>query len=267
MEETKYLTSVTQWMTENDPNTPVTRLEAAAGPSGPVVASALLAGPGKAAALIKAKELRTSPTPEEVFKTDFVDGITTILNMARIKARYNPLDVRDKECAARYKDYLTRVQGAPFFGLQYARSVKVENKSKNWNDLIDAIGDTFGGLAAEDKQAVVKSLTSLAKVAASTEDTKNTEDLFVQSVLRAGEEYEIFLYSSHVEMESHKEKGSTSSQSLFEVTTIKLRLLKTLWPLSAEKVYRAGHVQDVDDWLADNTTRAGTLRYNLCVGA
>lgn len=265
MEHAEYLTSVDRWLAENDPARPAELLTA--GTSGPVVAAAILTGPAKEAALAKAKQLKTSPDPVEVFKTDYGDGISTVLNMARQAAKYNPLDTKDAECSKRFKDYLTRVQKAPFFVLQYARTARQSNESKNWDALIGAIADTFEGVAEEDKKAVVKSLASLAKVAASTEDTKNTEDLFVQSVLQAGAEYEIYLYSSHVSMESHTSKGSTSSQTLFEVTTVKLRLLRSSWPLSAEKVYKAGHVQAIDDWLDENTTKPGTLRHNLCIGA
>lgn len=195
-----------------------------------------------------------------------VTGCSTILNYARSKSGFDPSKINDPRGKEKFTAYLSKVQSAPFFFLEFARSVTVSNKSKNWDQLIDAIADTFTGIAEENKTAVIKSLGSLAKVAASTEDTKQTEDMFVQSVLYAGEEIDIYLYSSHVEMEAHKEKGSTSKQSLFEVKTMKLRLLRGLWPSVADRVANLG-VKAVDDWEKDETSGQGSLKHNLCIGA
>lgn len=277
MDDQQRLALVDSWLQLNDP-AHAKRLHAyenaldLAGPAAPpVVSSAALVGPDRDNALAKARQLKTAieggGDPVAVFKTDLGDACATILNMARMSAGFNPLATDDPKASQKFNAYLDKVQKAPFFMLQYSRRVKVSNTSKNWDDLINAIGDTFEGVAAEDKKAVVKSLTSLAKVAASKEETKQSEDLFVQSVLQAGAEYDIFLYNSRVVLESHKEKGSTSKQSTFELTTVKLRLLKSMWPLTAEKVYKAGHAQAVDDWLEENTTEAGGAKANLCIGA
>ncbi len=273
MDITQRLALVDSWLQLNDPthamrlNDYASTLEIAAPAGLPVVSAASLAGPDREAALRKAKLLKESSDPVSVFKDDLGDGCSTILNMARRASGFNPLDTKDPQAAKRFENYLDRVQKAPFFMLMYARKTVVHNKSSDWDKLISAIGDTFEGLADEDKKGVIKSLTSLAKVAASKEETKQSEDLFVQSVIHAGSEYEIFLYNSHVTLESSTEKGSTSRQSSFELVTVKLRLLKSLWPLSAEKVYRAGHAKAVDDWLDENTTEPGGVRANLCIGA
>ncbi len=234
----------------------------------PVVSAALLAGPKRGEALARATKIKSASPSEQakLLKDDMVSGCSTILNFARKKSGFDPAKINDPSGKEKFAAYLSKVQAAPFFFLQFARAVSVSNKSKNWDQLIDAIADTFTGIAEENKAAVVKSLGSLAKVAASTEDTKQTEDMFVQSVLYAGEEIEIYLYSSHVEMESHKEKGSTSKQSLFEVKTMKLRLLKELWPTVSDRVAGWG-VKAVDDWENEDTTRQGGLTHNLCIGA
>jgi hypothetical protein len=234
----------------------------------PVVSAALLTGPKRAEALARAARIKSASPAEQVqlLKDDMVTGCATILNFSRTKSGFDPSKINDPKGKEKFAAYLSKVQSAPFFFLEFARSVSVSNKSKNWDQLIDAIADTFTGIAEENKAAVVKSLGSLAKVAASTEETKQTEDMFVQSVLYAGEEVDIYLYSSHVEMESHTEKGSTSKQSLFEVKTLKLRLLRGLWPTVSDRVAKLG-IKAADDWENGETTGQGGLRHNLCIGA
>jgi hypothetical protein len=86
----------------------------------------------------------------------------------------------------------------------------------------------------------------------------------VQNVISAADQYSVYLYTCHVEMESVTKKGIKEKQSLFEVTTTKLDFKKSLWPSMARKVYDITIVA-IDDWLDDNTTEAESNSVQLCL--
>lgn len=237
----------------------------------PVVSGAVLIGPERGKALKASAAIREAISSEDyaeglkIFKTDAMNGATSILEIARLAADYNPLDQKDPNRAAKYADYIRRVMKAPFFSLAFSNAQRIENKSKDWDALITAVTDTFEGIAAEDKSQVAKSLGTLAKAAASSKQSRQTEDLFVQNVLQASPgRYEIFIYTSHVELSVDEKKGSTTKQSLFEVARAKLMFRAVEWPFLAERVW-AKKFKATDEWLDENTTPDGNLRTNLCL--
>ena len=200
------LAAVNAWLEDNDPSAPrvVEPGAPGAGQATPVVSGACLVGSERDKVLASAKTLKLKAgTPDglEAFKQDPMNGATSVLDLARLAAGYNPLDLNDKDRKRKYDDYLSRVLKAPFFSLQFAQAKHMEHRSKNWDALIDAIAATFEGVAKEDKAAIARSLGSLAKAAASSEHSRQSEDLFVQNVLAAEPGiYDIFVYSSQVSM-------------------------------------------------------------------
>jgi hypothetical protein len=233
----------------------------------PIVSSAILVGSRAAEALASAKAMKATTTDEEefnIFKNDYACACSTIIDIARKKAGYNPTNPDDPNGKKKFLDYLDRVQKAPFFTLTYAEKETIKSESKSYDQLIDAIADTFQGLVEQNKKAVVSALASMAKVAANTESTKQTKDLFVQNVISASDQYSVYLYTCHVDMESATKKGIKEKQSLFEVSTTKLDFKKSLWPSSARKVYDITVVA-IDDWLEGNTTDAESDTFKLCL--
>lgn len=232
----------------------------------PVVANAAILGPKLNAARDTYKKYKSAaPTEQEaIFKECLADGAANVLTISAQATGFVPGDVKDPNNAEKYRAYLRKVQTAPFFTTLLARTVELKNKSKDFNALIDAIADTFVGIADEDKKGVINSLGKLAKLATSTKETSQSEDLFLQSVINVGEDIEIFIYNSHVEMRSDTEKGSTTSQSTFLVSTLKIRLVKSVFVAHSEKIRKL--VDDsVDDWLPKNETKEGFLKSNLCL--
>ena len=245
----------------------VHQVTAVADANTPIVSSAILVGSKAQLALSNAKAMKAAATDEEefaIFKSDYACACSTLLDMARKKSGYNPTNPDDPNSNAKFLDYLKRVQAAPLFTLTYAEKETIKSESKSYDQLIDAIADTFQGLVEENKKAVVKALAGLAKVAANTESTKQKKDLFVQNVISASDQYSVYLYTCHVEMESVTKKGIKEKQSLFEVTTTKLDFKKSLWPSAARKVYDIT-VLAIDDWLDDNTTPAESNTFQLCL--
>lgn len=238
-------------------------------PATPVVCAAAVLGPKLAAARANYAKYKSAPAPlkEQAFKECLAEGASNVLNFAARLTGYIPGDLKDPLAKEKFEAYLKKVKTAPFFTTLLSRDVEVKNKSKDYNALIDAIADTFVGMAKEDKEGVISSLGKLAKIAASTKETKQTEDIFSQSTIYVGDEIELFLYKSHVEMQSDEEKGSTTSQSLFQISTLKIRLLQGVFTRNSEKIRKEAD-DSVDEWGVKNTAKEGDLKTNLClVGA
>jgi hypothetical protein len=244
-------------------------LKAIDAPYTPIVSSAAVLGPKLSAARTTYAKYKSAPTSQQetLFKECFAEGAANILNFAAKFTDYIPGDITDPRAPEKFDAYLKKVKTAPYFNTLLSRTVELTNKSKDFNALIDAVADTFVGIAEEDKKGVVNSLGKLAKLAASTKETKQTEDLFLQSTIYVGEEIELFIYNSHVEMQSDEGKGSTSSQSLFIIRTLKVRLLKGVFARNSEKI-RIVTDESVDEWGDKNQSKEGALTSNLClVGA
>jgi hypothetical protein len=205
--------------------------------------------------------MKATTTDEEefnIFKNDYACACATIVDIARNKAGYNPTNPNDPNGKKKFLDFLDRVQKAPFFTLTHAETERIQSESKSYDQLIDAIANTFQGLIEKNKKAIVSALADMAKVAANTESTKQTKDLFVQNVISASDQYSVYLYTCHVDMESATKK------SLFEVSCTKLDFKKSLWPGAARKVYDVTVVA-IDDFLEGYTTDAESDTFKLCL--
>lgn len=276
--DTQLVASAEKWLDEVGSSVAPDMLKAGGEAGMPVVSGAVLIGPERARTLANAKIIKRGraamlsaaaggPVEDalKAFREDAMNGATSILEMCRSAAGYNPLDLKDPKKKEKHDLYINKVMTAPFFSLVYSNAQRLEHKSKNWDALIDAITDTFEGIAAEDKVQVAKSLGTLAKAAASQESSRQTEDLFVQSVLSANPgQYDVFIYTSHVELQADKSKGSSSKQSLFEIARAKLRFRAVEWPMLADKVW-ARKVKTTDDWLDENNAKEGGVKTNLCL--
>jgi hypothetical protein len=221
----------------------------------PIVSSAILVGSRASEALANAKAMKATTTDEEefnIFKNDYACACATIVDIARNKAGYNPTNPNDPNGKKKFLDFLDRVQKAPFFTLTHAETERIQSESKSYDQLIDAIANTFQGLIEKNKKAIVSALADMAKVAANTESTKQTKDLFVQNVISASD------------MESATKKGIKEKQSLFEVSCTKLDFKKSLWPGAARKVYDVTVVA-IDDFLEGYTTDAESDTFKLCL--
>jgi hypothetical protein len=237
--------------------------------TGPVVSNAQVVGPLANQALQEGQEMTQEEFDEQLrlFKKSPANGISTILELARKRSGFDASKLNEPAQKQNFERYLTDVQAAPFFTLVLAQKTTLHRESQDYNELIDAISKTFEGLATEDQKSVTEGITNLAKTAASSEHFKQTEDLFVQSVLHAqNNNWSIYLYRSSVTLTADKEKGATTRQSDFLLQKLKLKLLHEQWPFWAEKVLRKTGVAPIQDWLDGNSTPMGNLAFNLCIG-
>jgi hypothetical protein len=195
----------------------------------------------------------------DAFKNDLAGGATTLSEMARIAANYQPQTLDDPGAnSAAYNDYLNRMGSNPLFILKMAKKETYERKSSDWNVVIDAIADTFTGIQGKNKEEIVKGLKNLAQAASSTMSTKQTQDLFVQNAMNLDGVVTLYLYTSRVEFIEQEHKGFHTKQVTFVIRQVLFELQSKLWPVYAEKVAQK-YSAFVDNWLDNNnTTTAGT---------
>ena len=87
-----------------------------------------------------------------------------------------------------------------------AEKQTLEQKTSDWNTLIDSIAGTFEGIMDKDKGAIVSSLKQLAKAASSKMSTKQTTQVFTQNTINVDNVISYYLYSSQVTFEEEKGK-------------------------------------------------------------
>lgn len=273
MHNTPHIEHAELWLKEHAPtSTPSSRAFALAiedASSVPVVGGAALTGSSLPQALEKdrvvgdlrpaAGEVADPETYQQLLK-EFLDapltGCTSVLDMARIKAGYNPLAPAQAENSSKFDDYVDRVMRAPFFHLIDSSRTDYHRGEKDWNAAIDSILGLYDGIQADSKDQIRTSLENMAKAAASRSNTRQTNNLFAQSTIEYADYIEVYIYRSVVSMRVHKSKGSTSKQTDMTINKARMRFQTKLWPSYAPLVARR-HIHLVSEWLDNNTTEPG----------
>ena len=186
--------------------------------------------------------------------TDLVGGAVTLSELARNAAGYQPQLISNNGAnAAAFQSYLGKIGSCPLFVLQMSDTLQYTRDTSDWNEVIDAIADTFTGIQADDKASIVRSLKSLAQAASSNMSTTETENLFVQSALDVDDVVTLYLYSSSVSFVETKGKGYDTKQTTFDITRIELLFQSALWPEYVPQV-AAMFTSSVNSWLLNNST-------------
>jgi hypothetical protein len=237
----------------------------------PVIQKAVLLGRERETVLQHSRALKGqlhTAAGLERFKLNPMDGCTSIMNMARAAAGFNPLERNPQRQHDTYEGYLRALMMSPLFRLSSDGQMTVSRQTNDWSVLLEAILGCFDGVGDEDRNSIRISLIDLANVAASHQGQTQSDDLFVQSVLHAdgANEYSAGLYTSRVSMRSDTNKGATSSQTDFQIRRTRLTFSAQDWPVVAADVW-ARQVTTVVDWLDSNTnnTAAGSTVARLCI--
>lgn len=186
-------------------------------------------------------------------------GAANLANMARNAAGYNPIDLNNAgSSTTQYQAFVQKLISCPLFIVKMSDHQSITKTSSDWNTVIDAIANTFEGIADKDKNAIVSGLKNLAQAASSKMKTTETQSVFVQNVINVDDVISYYLYSSNTSFEEEKGKGYDTKQSTFDVLRLRLEFQSALWPAYWQKVKQAFD-GSIDDWLNDNkTTTAGT---------
>ena len=280
---TTLIAAADSWLALNDPSHAenlarfhaMNRFAVLGAEPGRVVSKTALVGDDRDTVLRNSQQLKGllgQPDGADHFADCPMDGCTSIMNMARVAAGFNPALMgvgNDPQKQAEtdalnlttYNDYVTRLLKAPFFNLDMNDAKSLSKQSSDWSALIEQIAGLFEGVQKEDFESIRKSLVALASTAVSHQGTAQTANLFTQSVLGASNDgktlnYTVNIYSSHVSMISSTDKGATTTQSDFQIRRTKLTFRVNEWPQFAAKVW-AKQVTTVDDWLSTNDTPKG----------
>lgn len=186
-------------------------------------------------------------------------GAANLANMARVSAGYNPTDLSNAGASTtQYQAFVQKLVNCPLFILKLSDHQSITKTSSDWNTMIDAIANTFEGIADKDKNSIVSGLKNLAQAASSKMSTEETESVFVQNVINVDNVISYYLYSSKTSFVEKKGKGYDTKQSSFDILKLRLEFQTDLWPMYWQKV-KAAFDGSIDDWLKGNkTSTAGT---------
>jgi hypothetical protein len=257
------MTSVDQWLEQLDQNPVATEatVKDSAATAAKLVGSDVEKIRREANAL---KAAKGTPTAREVFKASPGNGCTSVLNIARMAAGFDPLD-KDSATAEKFLEYAKKVEKAPFFHLRKAQTEKVERHSKDWSALIDTIGNLYEGVTEEERGKIVQSIKDLAKAAANKESMHIERALFAQNVVVAKKgSINVQIYYTTLNFKKEMKKGSTTEDQKYTVTTVNLEFRVDLWPTVSDKIYDRT-ITDVDDWMDETNTKADGVGVAVCV--
>lgn len=199
----------------------------------------------------------------QVFKNNPSSGCTSLMDMARVAAGFDPTEPFNDDNLVKFRNYLKRVANCPLMTINYADTVNYDKKESNWDDAINGIVDLFEGIESNQKNKIKDSLVNLTKCAISHTKTEQSTTLFTQSTINVDNNgLYFYAYYSSVKIVADKKKGHTVVQTKFNISRIKLRFYTEYWSSYAEKVMDA-HVKSFEDWLNENNTKNGGSKPNL----
>ena len=122
----------------------------------PVVSGAAVTGSSKDEALANDKAVKDLlPSGDQPITIDRYNdllktfqnspgtGCTTVMDMARIAAGFNPLSPDLEGNQQAFDDYVKRIMAAPFFFLNDSSRTDYHRGEQNWNTAVDSIVDLY----------------------------------------------------------------------------------------------------------------------------
>jgi len=192
--------------------------------------------------------------------------IITILNFAKNKAKFNPLDTKFDQAA--FEAYKTQLNSCPFMFLEEHTSRKAHVDSHDFSKGVEAVIDLYSGIADKDINEVKTSIKKIAQLASQTNNQEQKQTCFNQSfVTSTSSEFKAYIVYSYVSMKRHAGKGYDSMSQ--ELLTVRARFL-----IDKEKCkrydsnIRGMDKKDVDDWCGsgDGGAAANNQNPNNCPG-
>lgn len=223
-------------------------------------------GGQKSLAETQDRELREAVknnNPIEAFKKAPLNGCLTVMTMARIKSGFNPTLLDDPDASQKFSNYSENLQKAPFFHLEQSDVSHLERHEKTWDSLVQSVLDLYDGVSGEDKNSIKESIGNLAKAAMNKAGVKQTKNLFVQSTINYTSEIQVFILWSKIQM-TYESGKSTSTQEIIDISKLKLRFDKEMWPYYAEIVLKY-NISFIEEWLKENALpKQAGIRETVC---
>lgn len=237
----------------------------------PVLFDAVLTGAPEAAILARSRTLKgmlergETDAGLEYFKNSPADGCTSIIDLARIAAGYDPARLGVNDSLARFTRFATAILDAPVFRKRVLDVRPLRWETANWAAAMKQLAAQFPGLAGTDEQRLRASLERLARTAAGNPGRVQSGSVFVQNVLYAnGKDFEVYLYYAYASFrEIHEKKHNPKFVTDLRLARAHLSFLTAQWPGFAEAVWQR-HVCAIVDWLDDNASRSDKAAPPLC---
>lgn len=252
-----------------------TRLNSA--PGLPVVVSARLIGSGAGTALqkdqayLEARNAGQMKAARSRLVESPATGCAMIMTLARNASGFNPRNLNQSDNQARFQDYLQQLFNCPVLHTA-VNDRKEMNWSADWGTIVDKILEHYQGIAAQDRENIKNSLWSLAHAAASSPNTNEQLNLFVQNSIEIEGSIKIYLYKSFVLMRQDKHKGSgknaptrIKNEAYFQLYRVIMDFDQAGWPAYAPTIMERTNTS-LTDWLGENTTPQGNAAVHWTCG-
>lgn len=194
-------------------------------------------------------------------------GCAMIISLAQSASGYNPSAPSQAGDTQGFLAYLQQLLACPLFSTEINDQVKL-NWSADWGTIVDNILGYYKGIADKDLATIRNSLWTIANAAASSSNTNQSENLFVQSTINTDESIKVYIYKSFVLMRRDVHKGSgknaptyVENQAHFELYRTVLVFDAAKWPQYATMIM-AETDASLSSWLADNSSPKGTVQVN-----
>jgi hypothetical protein len=233
----------------------------------PVVSHSLLVGPNADKALQLDREVQNvtqaGGDKQQALAASPATGCAMVMTLAQQASGFNPLGPTAAGNVAGFLSFVNQLVLCPIFSTVVSDQV-APTMSDNWNSVVDQIAAYYVGLAPAQIDEIRAGLWRLAQAASSTPSTSQTEDIFVQSTLNAGDQLVLYMYQSLIRMQTNVESGGkhspdtvTNNASLALWRTI-LRFDSDRWPAYAP-VIMSQTTASLESWLQNTTTPQGPL--------
>lgn len=197
---------------------------------------------------------------DDELRTNYASGCTSILNLSKTASGFNPFE----NDVSTFNAYMKKVISSPFFSLDKYETVAHHRNETEWNSLIEAVCDLYEGIETHQINEIKHALIKLAKSAASRKDVRNTQTLFIQSVIKVNTNATtVYIYSSTIALMESSMKGIDSKQVDIEIKQVELTFNERLWYQYAH-VINKNIIKLVTDWIQENTIQED-LGIRLCI--
>jgi hypothetical protein len=187
------------------------------------------------------------------------DGMQTAVNLCRVKADFDPIDIDNKGDEAHFIAFTNNVAQIPFITLDWSTTTDVKQESKSADILIQSFVDAFQGILDKDKESIFDSVKSLAAAALSYAGQTEKKSNFAQNLLQdpTKDQVTFGLYSSRFEISVSEGKGTIKYHANYLLSQAQYSLSKASWE-QVRPYFEEEQKVTVEDWLSKMKTPAKT---------
>jgi hypothetical protein len=187
------------------------------------------------------------------------DGLQTAVNLCRVNAEYNPLDIKNNGDEKHFIKFTENIARMPFVTLLKSEVTEIEQSSKNADQLIDSFVNGFKGLSKKDKKAMINSVKNLVKAALSYSKKQETISNFSQNMLKDndGKSVSFHLYNSKFTIYVTEKKGTIKFHAKYALSQAEYNMSLNTWK-EVEPAFKKQLAVSTEEFLKLMTTPKDT---------